>query len=140
MTRNNLNEHLSWLLSTAGISLSAPANSARPSHETSSQGREIPKTQRKTARPAEIATPYDVYRNSPTLPARKTSTDGVPAQREPEARHTFLGSSDNDMARLELQKPKKPSLVAKQKQLLTPASTTTSGRFEQAYTQSLKAG
>lgn len=99
MTRNNLDEHLSWLLNNAGVS--------RP--------------------------------NTSTLHATFTGTDTrTPIDGVQGIGKRSAVAPTNDMAReLKLQKQKVPSLVQKQ-QLLTPASVTPSGRFEQGYSQFVK--
>ena len=100
MTRNNLDEHLTWLLKNAGIT--------RPS--------------------------LAVQQTNHTGTATRTLADGAQLQGSG-------GFSDqgNDM-RLETGLPKHnnkvPSLVAKQRQLPTPASVT-SGRFEKTYSEFL---
>lgn len=101
MTRNNLDEHLSWLLSNAGVS-----------------------------RPI-ISTSHATFSGTDT----QTPINGAQGNGQQSA-----VAQGNDMAReLQLQKQRVPSLVSKQKQqLLTPASVTPSGRFEQGYSQFLK--
>lgn len=101
MTRNNLDEHLSWLLNNAGVS--------RPNTSTS----------------------HATFTGTDT----RSPINGVQGTGQRSA-----VSQANDMAReLTLQKQRVPSLVSKQKQqLLTPASVTPSGRFEQGYSQFVK--
>lgn len=99
MTRNNLDEHLTWLLGNAGVS--------RPN---------LPALQA-----------------SYTGAADRLRVDG--AQRQGQSGFPGQGTEMPNGAE---QKQRAPSLIAKQRQLLTPASVTPSGRFEQTYSQFLK--
>lgn len=100
MTRNNLDEHLTWLLRNAGVS--------RP-----------------------VISPQQV---NYTGTANQIRVNDLQRQGSGSA---FEKGKDIPYES-ELEKQRVPSLVTKQKQLLTPGSVTHSGRFEQTYSQFLK--
>lgn len=97
MTRNNLDEHLIWLLRNAGVS--------RPN----------------------LATQHASSRGT---------TDQTPVNGALQGDSFDQGTDMRPKTGLEPQRV--PALVAKQRQLLTPASVPPSGRFGQSYSQFLK--
>lgn len=150
MTRNNLAEHLSWLLSHVDLSCpvgpalpavhdaafdtsrsftSAPSQSART--PTSQQHAPVPNASSLSSR-SSISYPGpgdhftiddDAFADEEELVARNTGS----------TRDTITRAA---MARLTTKPTKKPSLVSMQEQLPTPP-TTSVGKLQQAYSASL---
>ncbi|KAK8056756.1 bloom syndrome protein [Apiospora rasikravindrae] len=150
MTRNNLRDHLTWLL--ANVALSAPnAPLLPPARDTSSQ---------LSIRGASL------YPTLPPLESNGTSDSETVSQSRGLSRATFAtrvtrahvstatagqsqeglgaegrrGSHIDDMGRLvaaPASTSKKRGLLLNQDQLLTPASTSGVGRLQQAYSVSL---
>ncbi|OHF01377.1 RecQ family ATP-dependent DNA helicase [Colletotrichum orchidophilum] len=141
MTRNNLGDHLSWLLSN--VALSTPTDLAFPpardpsgieSSQSQSRFGSSSSQQELPSRPIPQPIPGRTHAG-PALHA----LDVVELPRD--SRVATTGNSAS-MARLTSStRPRKPSLAVKQQpqqQLLTPSSTTSGGRFQQAYTAKLQ--
>lgn len=159
MTRNNLANHLSWLLSNA--QLSRPTGPSLPAvHDSTfdSTSRSFttstPASSQQPDSTAANTRPPPPHRNrdAPLLPSASSSSrsshadrldvdlsldeDGILAfeEGEEEIAGTVFGSAE--MKRLATKSAKKPSLVSKQEQLPTPP-TTGVGKLQQAYSASL---
>ncbi|KAJ0121295.1 RecQ helicase MUSN [Diaporthe amygdali] len=118
MTKNNLKDHLAWLL--GNLQLSNPPTAGEAS--------------------ARLRTPTPTASSSRTVPAPQidlTIDDDSLAEISLEDLTTGH-RQEQGMARLNTKSTRKPSLVSKQEQLPTPAASTTGGgRLHQAYTASL---
>lgn len=166
MTRNNLAEHLSWLLSN--VDLACPLGPALPAvydaaFDTSrsftsvpSQSARPPNTQQHAPPPnasssrstdstpiphVDLTIDDDQFaHNAEEIAGRDTFDDDLFADEEEEllARNIApTGRTTNSaMARLTTKPTKKPSLVSRQEQLPTPP-TTGVGKLQQAYSASL---
>lgn len=150
MTRNNLANHLAWLLSNA--QLSRPTGPPLPSvHDSAFENTSrsfITTVSVSSQQPA----PHDHTRYAPSLPSASSSSTTSRANlpdidfslddddtlfiehEEQGIGHT--GASSSDMKRMTTKGTKKPSLVSKQEQLPTPP-TTGVGKLQQAYSASL---
>lgn len=150
MTRNNLRDHLTWLL--GNVALSAPnAPLLPPARDTSSQlsirGTSLyptlpPVESNGTSEPASISQSRALNRaNSVTRVTRAHVSTGTAGQSqaglgEEERKRSHL----DDMGRLvsaPASTSKRRGLLFNQEQLLTPASTSGVGRLQQAYSVSL---
>lgn len=140
MTKNNLKDHLAWLL--ANLQLSTPVGPSLPAaHDAFDNSRSFaspssqPSTGEVIARP-----PAPAASSSGTVEAPQidlTIDDDSLAEIVLED-FTAGHGQEQGMARLTTKSTRKPSLVSKQEQLPTPApSTTGGGRLHQAYTASL---
>ncbi|OLN88756.1 ATP-dependent helicase SGS1 [Colletotrichum chlorophyti] len=138
MTRNNLGDHLSWLLSDIAISrptefLFPPARDPSGTESSQSQSR-FGSSASQQELPSRLI-PYSTS-GRPNAGPDLDTLDKV--EQPPDSRVATIGNTDS-MARLASStKPRRPSLVVKQQQLLTPSSTTSGGRFQQAYTAKLQ--
>ena len=150
MTRNNLRDHLTWLL--ANVALSAPnAPLAPPARDTSSQLSIRGPSLYPTLPPVENngASETDNFSqagslNRATSVTRATRAHGSTAaaaqSQEGLGVEGRRGSHTEDMGRLvtaSASTSKKRGLLFNQEQLLTPASTSGVGRLQQAYSVSL---
>lgn len=128
MTRNNLTDHLSWLLNN--FTLLKPTTVPFPSAS------DAPLSSNSQS---QISDSSERRRNNPrtTLGTQNANVAGAQARNgsNGSGRPATLQDSDqvilveDTMARLtSTTKSKKPSLVSKQQQLLTPCSTTGNGR------------
>lgn len=142
MTKNNLKDHLAWLL--GNLQLSIPAGPSFPAahdaHESSGSFASLP-SQPHTGEPnTRPPAPAAVASSSGTVGAPQvdlTIDDDSLAEIALEDFTTGYGQ-EQGMARLTTKSTRKPSLVSKQEQLPTPAASTTGGgRLHQAYTASL---
>lgn len=142
MTKNNLKDHLAWLL--ANLQLSTPVGPSLPAaHDAFDNSRSFaslssqPSTGGSSARPP---VPAAAASSSASVEAGQidlTIDDDSLAEIALED-FTSGHRKDQDMARLTAKSTRKPSLVSKQEQLPTPAASTTGGgRLHQAYTASL---
>lgn len=142
MTKNNLKDHLAWML--ANLQLSIPVGPSLPAaHDAFDNSRSFaslssqPSTGESSARPPAAA---PAAPSSGTVEAAQidlTIDDDSLAEIALEDFTTGHGK-EQGMARLTAKSTRKPSLVSKQEQLPTPAASTTGGgRLHQAYTASL---
>lgn len=142
MTKNNLKDHLAWLL--ANLQLSTPVGPSLPAaHDAFDNSRSFaslssqPSTGEANARPP---APAPAASSSGTVEAAQIDLaidDDSLAEIVLEDFAAGHGQ-EQGMARLTTKSTRKPSLVSKQEQLPTPApSTTGGGRLHQAYTASL---
>ncbi|KAK0372680.1 RecQ family ATP-dependent DNA helicase [Colletotrichum limetticola] len=142
MTRNNLGDHLSWLLSN--VALSKPTDLAfPPAHDPS--GADSSQSQSRfgsSSSQQELPT----RPNPQSIPGRTHAGSALhvlDAVEQPRDSRVATTGNSASMARLTSStRPRKPSLAVKQQQppqqLLTPSSTTSGGRFQQAYTAKLR--
>lgn len=140
MTRNNLANHLAWLLNN--IQLSRPIGPSLPAvHDTFDSSRS---SLSESSQPAPSANASNATSNASASQRAVvidsidlTLDDSLFADDDPEeeniAAERIAGS---EMARLITKSTKKPSLVSRQEQLPTPP-TTGVGKLQQAYTASL---
>ncbi|KAK8873040.1 RecQ family ATP-dependent DNA helicase [Apiospora arundinis] len=148
MTRNNLRDHLTWLL--ANVAVSAPnAPLLPPTRDTSSQLSirgpslypTLPPVENNGASETESFTQSRSL-NRATSVTRVTRAHGSTAAAAQSQEGTKVeegrGSHTDDMGRLAAAAAsKRNGLLVKQEQLLTPASTSGVGRLQQAYSVSL---
>ncbi|KAI3401597.1 hypothetical protein diail_10198 [Diaporthe ilicicola] len=142
MTKNNLKDHLAWLL--GNFQLSTPVGLSLPNvHEAieNARGSTSLSSQPSAREPnARLPAPTSTASSSRTVAAPQldlTIDDDSLAEILLEDVPTGHGQ-ERGMARLNTKSTRKPSLVSKQEQLPTPAaSTTAGGRLYQAYTASL---
>lgn len=142
MTRNNLGDHLSWLLSN--VALSKPTDLAfPPAHDPSSvDSSQFQSRFGSSSSQQELPT----RPNPQSIPGRThagSATHVLDAVEQPRDSRVAITGNSASMARLTSStRPRKPSLAVKQQQppqqLLTPSSTTSGGRFQQAYTAKLR--
>lgn len=142
MTKNNLKDHLAWLL--GNLQLSTPVGPSLPTaHDAFENSRSsaslssLPSSGEPNTRlpaPAPAASSSSIV-EAPQIDL--TIDDDSLAEIALEDITTGHGQ-EQGMARLTSKSTRKPSLVSKQEQLPTPAaSTTAGGRLHQAYTASL---
>lgn len=144
MTKNNLKDHLAWLL--GNLQLSIPVGPSLPAaHDAFDNSRSF----------ASLSTQSSIGDSSARLPA-PAPAPAASSSGTIEAAQIDLTLDDDSlaeialedftagrgqeqgMARLTAKSTRKPSLVSKQEQLPTPAASTTGGgRLHQAYTASL---
>lgn len=150
MTRNNLANHLAWLLSHAELSRptgpvlpsvsSDPIASSRSSFVSSQQTLVPGLSQNQSACPPPRAQPVNLaFDSDDELELAAIDDDTViPAEEEVEqlGTRTRIGTSAS-MARLTAKPTSKPSLMCKQTQLPTPSTTGTT-KLQKAYSESLQ--
>lgn len=142
MTKNNLKEHLAWLLGNLQLStpvgLSLPA--AHEAFEISRSSASLSSQPSAGVPNARLPVPTPAASSSGTVSAPQidlTIDDDSLAEIALGDITTGHGQ-EQGMARLNTKSTRKPSLVSKQEQLPTPvASTTGGGRLHQAYAASL---
>lgn len=139
MTKNNLKDHLAWLL--GNLQLSTPVCPSLPTvHDAFDNSRSF----------ASLSSQPSTGEPNVRLPAATPATSSSRTNEAPQIDLTIDDDSlaeialedtvaghgqDQGMARLTTKSMKKPSLVSKQEQLPTPAASTTGGgRLHQAYT------
>ncbi|KAI1376378.1 hypothetical protein F4677DRAFT_419761 [Hypoxylon crocopeplum] len=142
MTRNNLRDHLTWLLTNVSLTapdapLLPPARDQPATDLASSFSR--PTNSRIETRTRGIPDPH-LY---PTLPdTRPLHAEPTNGSTEPVARPLEVperGTVGERMGRLTSRSgSKRPNLVLRQEQLLTPTSTTGAGSLAREYTTLLK--
>ncbi|KAL0938914.1 RecQ family ATP-dependent DNA helicase [Colletotrichum truncatum] len=140
MTRNNLGDQLSWLL--GNISICRPAELSFPPARDPSG---IESSQSQQSRSGNLGSQQEI-------PSRTVSHSNIDRANARQALHALdtvdqqmrdsrvaITEDSDSMARLaSSSRTRKPSLAVKQQQLLTPSSTTSGGRFQQAYTAKLQ--
>ncbi|KAI2618444.1 hypothetical protein GGR54DRAFT_155938 [Hypoxylon sp. NC1633] len=147
MTRNNLHDHLTWLLANVAVNapnaLHLPSARHQPTSDlTSASNRPtIPRVQ---ARPENPSEPF-LYPNLPvTRPSRSVHahTEQIDGPIEPVARPPNVPERDTVGGRMGMLSSrsgsKRPNLVLRQEQLLTPTSTSGAGSLAKEYTTLLK--
>lgn len=145
MTRNNLANHLAWLLNN--IQLSRPLGpTLPPAHDIFDSSRSsLPES----SQPAPSAHASHASSNNNASSSQRAGLSDVDlavddelfaeddrAEESTAARRAAAAAGSSDMARLTTKSTKKPSLVSRQEQLPTPP-TTGVGKLQQAYTASL---
>jgi bloom syndrome protein len=142
MTKNNLKDHLAWLL--GNLQLSTPVGPSLPTaHDAFDTSRSF----------ASLSSLPSSGEPNARLPASAPAASSASTVEAPQIDLTIDDDSlagiavedfttgnvqEQGMARLTTKSTRKPSLVSKQEQLPTPAASTTGGgRLHQAYTASL---
>lgn len=142
-TKHNLDKHLAWLL--GNIELSHPVGPSLPNaHDAFDASRSFVSVSSQStagdprARPP-VPTPDATLSTTATAPQVDLSIDDDSfAEVQSERDIAATRRREEGMARLNTKATKKPSLVSKQEQLPTPATSTIGGsRLHQAYTASL---
>ncbi|KAH9888224.1 hypothetical protein F4778DRAFT_755461 [Xylariomycetidae sp. FL2044] len=149
MTRNNLNEHLNWLL--ANIALSAPnAPNLPPVRDLSAQVSSSQSAASFTTAPTHLDSEYRLADSPvdpvyPVLPGNNSLQPNIPhgstelRSRTHEGRERAVTGKDDGMGRLFSRSgSKRPNLLLCQEQMLTPTSTTATGSLSSEYTALLK--
>lgn len=144
MTKNNLKDHLAWLL--GNLQLSIPVGPSLPAaHDAFDNSRSFASLSTQSSTGDSSArlpapAPAPAASSSGTIEAAQidlTLDDDSLAEIALEDLTAGHGQ-EQGMARLTAKSTRKPSLVSKQEQLPTPAASTTGGgRLHQAYTASL---
>ncbi|OBR15452.1 RecQ family ATP-dependent DNA helicase [Colletotrichum higginsianum IMI 349063] len=138
MTRNNLGDQVSWLLSNVAISKPTdlffpPARDPLGPASSQSQSRFSSSNSQQGLPSHSISQPI------PDFSPVGTALHAFNAVEQPQDTRVATAGSSASMARLTSSaRHRKPSLAMKQQQLLTPSSTTSGGRFQQAYTAKLQ--
>lgn len=146
MTKNNLKDHLAWLL--GNLQLSTPVGPSLPTaHDAFENSRSFASTSSlpSSGEPnGRVPGPAPAASSSSTVEAPSIDlTIDVDSVAEITLEDIINGNRNGNrqeqgMARLAAKSTRKPSLVSKQEQLPTPApSTAGGGRYYQAYTASL---
>lgn len=150
MTRNNLANHLPWLLSN--VQLSRPTGPPLPAVHKFAFDNAPPSITTTASIPSQQLAPQPHARDAPPRPSASSSSTTLGANildidlSLDEDETLFLGEEEEEIARtvarsaemkrLTTKGTKKPSLVSKQEQLPTPP-TTVVGKLQQAYSASL---
>lgn len=140
MTRNNLGDQLSWLLRNIIISKPTelafpPARDPAGADSSQSQLSRFGSSGSQQELPTRPVPRADLGRPNAGQPPHPLEE----VDQEPRDTSLVTGPDAGSMAKLtSASKPRKPSLAVKHQQLLTPSSTTSGGRFQQAYTAKLQ--
>ncbi|KAF6842336.1 RecQ family ATP-dependent DNA helicase [Colletotrichum musicola] len=140
MTRNNLGDQLSWLLRNIVISKPTelafpPARDPAGADSSQSQLSRFGSSGSQQELPTRPVPRADLGRPNAGQPPHPLEE----VDQEPRDTSLVTGPDAGSMAKLTSEsKPRKPSLAVKHQQLLTPSSTTSGGRFQQAYTAKLQ--